>query len=244
MHGDSPVHRLPPEVKLVGLLVFVGSVVALPRDAFWAYFLAACLLAGVVILAGIPARTVAMRLLIEVPFLFFAILLPFISHGEQVSVLGISLSVEGLWGAWTILAKGTLGVSASIVLAATTPAPELIRGLDRIRVPRVLTAIISLMIRYLDIVVEEFSRRSIAMASRGYRPRWFWQVGPMAVSAGSLFIRSFERGERLHQAMVARGFNGRMPSFGEPVATGAEWLAGLAVPAVVTVMAVLAGTVL
>ncbi len=238
------MHRLPPQVKLVGLLVFVGSVVALPRDAFWAYFLAACLLAGVVILAEIPVRTVATRLLIEVPFLFFALFLPFISRGEQVSVLGLSLSVEGLWGAWTIVAKGTLGVCGSIVLAATTPAPELIRGLDRIRVPRVMTAIISLMVRYLDIVIEEFSRRSIAMASRGYRPRWLWQVGPMATSAGSLFIRSFERGERLHQAMVARGFNGRMPSFGETAATRAEWLAGLSVPAAVTVMAVLAGTIL
>jgi len=243
-HGTTPVHRLPPQVKIVALLVFVLSVVVMPREAFWAYALAGCLLVGVMILAELPAGFVARRMIVEVPILVFALLLPFFGQGETTDVLGLTLSVEGLWGAWTILAKATLGVGASIVVSATTTIPDMIRGLDRIRVPRVLTAIAGFMVRYLDIVAGEFSRRRVAMAARGYEPRWFWQNGPLAQSAGSLFIRSFERGERVHQAMVARGFTGRMPVFGDRPARTREWWIGLSVSLAAVLLALLSLTVL
>lgn len=226
------------------MLVFVLAVVSVPRQAFWAHALAACLLLGVMILAELPAGFVARRMVVEVPILIFALLLPFFGRGETTEVLGMTLSVEGMWGAWTILAKATLGLGASIVVSATTTVPDLIRGLERLRVPRVITAIAGFMVRYLDIVAGEFSRRRVAMAARGFEPRWFWQTGPLAQSAGSLFIRSFERGERVHQAMVARGFSGLMPSYGDQPATRREWVAGLSVPVAAVILAVLSLTVL
>jgi len=243
-HGTTPVHHLPAQVKVVALLVFVLAVVVLPPDAFWAYFLAGCLLVGVMIVAELPAGFVARRMLVEVPILIFALMLPFFGQGETTDVLGLTLSVEGLWGAWTILAKATLGVGTSIVVSATTTIPDILRGLDRIRVPRVITAIAGFMVRYMDIVAGEFSRRRVAMAARGYQPRWLWQNGPLAQSAGSLFIRSFERGERVHQAMVARGFTGRMPVFGDRPATTREWWIGLSVPLVAVLLAALSVTLL
>lgn len=231
-------------MKTVGLLIFVLSVVAIPREAFWAHALAACLLLGVVILAELPAGFVARRMLVEIPILLFALLLPFFGGGETTEVMGVTVSVEGLWGAWTILAKATLGLGASIVLSATTTVPDLIRALDRLHVPKVITAVAGFMVRYLDIVAGEFSRRRVAMASRGYEPRWLWQVGPLAQSAGSLFIRSFERGERVHHAMVARGFTGQMPAYADQPATGRQWIAGLSVPIAALVLALLSVTVL
>jgi cobalt/nickel transport system permease protein len=218
--------------------------VAIPRQAFWAHALAACLLLGVVILAELPPAFVVKRMLVEIPILIFALLLPFYGRGETTELAGVTLSVEGLWGAWTILAKATLGLGASIVLSATTTIPDLIRALERLRVPNVITAVAGFMVRYLDIVAGEFSRRRIAMASRGYEPRWFWQAGPLAQSAGSLFIRSFERGERVHHAMVARGFTGQMPLYGDRAATGREWVGGLSVPTAALVLAAVAIIVL
>ena len=231
-------------MKTVGLLVFVLAVVAIPREAFWAHGLAACLLLGVMILAELPAGFVAKRLIVEMPILIFALLLPFLGQGATTEVWGMTLSVEGLWGAWTILAKATLGLGASIVLSATTTVPDLIRALERLRAPRVITAIAGFMVRYLDIVAGEFSRRRVAMAARGYEPRWFWQTGPFARSAGSLFIRSYERGERVHNAMVARGFTGSMPSYRDEPATPWQWMAGLSVPLAAVLLAVLSLTVL
>ncbi len=196
------------------------------------------------ILAELPAGFVARRMIVEVPILIFALLLPFFGQGETIEVLGLTLSVEGLWGAWAILAKATLGVGASVVVSATTTVPDLIRGLDRIHVPRVLTAIAGFMVRYLDIVAGEFSRRRVAMASRGYEPRWVWQNGPLAQSAASLFIRSFERGERVHQAMMARGFAGRLPVYGDRPATLRQWLTGFSVSFAAILLAILSNTVL
>ena len=109
-HGHSAVHRLAPETKLVAQFLFVLIVVATPREAFWAFGLYAALVLLAAAWASIPATFLLRRLAIEIPFVAFAFFLPFVGQGERVDVLGVSLSVEGLWGAWNILAKATIGV--------------------------------------------------------------------------------------------------------------------------------------
>lgn len=243
VHGHTPVHRLAPEAKLVAQLLFVLAVVATPREAFPAFGVYAVLVAAAVALARLPAGFVVKRLLFEVPFVLFAILMPFVSRGERVDVLGLSLSLEGLWGAWNILAKATLGLSASIVVAATTTMPELLRGLERLRMPRALTSTLSFMIRYADVVAEEMRRMKVARDSRAYDPRWLWQARAVAAAAGALFIRSYERGERVYLAMVARGFEGTMPRLEEVGATVRAWAAALAFPSAAAAVAVAAWVV-
>jgi cobalt/nickel transport system permease protein len=212
--GASPVHRLAPEVKVVATVAFVGAVVATPREAVWAFGVHAALVAAVIAVAGLPVGLVASRLRIEIPFLLFALFMPFTGAAPRVEVLGLSLSEPGLWAAWNIAVKGSLGVAASIVLAATTPVADLLLGLDRLRVPRVMTAIAGFMIRYLGIATDEARRMHIARQSRGYEPRWLWQARGLAASAGTLFVRSYERGERVYLAMVSRGYDGSMPDVG------------------------------
>ena len=226
------------------MALFVIAVVATPREAFWAYGLYAALVIGIIVFAELPPRTIGKRMLIEVPFVLFAFFLPFFGGGPRVEVFGIAVSQEGLWGAWTILAKASLGISASIILSATTTVPDILSGLDRLRMPRVITAIAGFMVRYLDVVISELNRRRTAMAARGYEPRWIWQNKALAASAGALFIRSYERGERVYAAMVSRGYSGRMPRLRGQAAPAATWAAGLAVPAVAWIIVVLAWTVL
>jgi cobalt/nickel transport system permease protein len=209
--GDSAVHRMAPHVKVAATLAFVFAVVATPRDAFWAFGLDAVLVAVVARLAAVPLRVLAGRLVIEAPFVAFAVFLPLIGEAPHTTVLGLSLSVPGLWAAWNILVKGTLGVAATTLLATTTSIPELLCGLDRLRVPRAFTAIAGFMVRYGEVIVGEVRRMRIARLSRGYDPRWIWQGRAVAASAGTLFIRSFERGERIHVAMLSRGFTGELP---------------------------------
>jgi cobalt/nickel transport system permease protein len=146
-----------------------------------------------------------------VPFLVFALLMPLIATGPRTDVLGLSLSEPGLVAAWALLAKGTLGVLASLTLAATTEPYELLAGLERLRFPDLLVQIMGFMIRYLDVVTSEMRRMRIARESRGFTARnpTHWPV--IARSAGVLFIRSYERGERVHLAMLSRGYTGRMP---------------------------------
>ncbi|HEX9774279.1 MAG TPA: cobalt ECF transporter T component CbiQ [Actinomycetota bacterium] len=228
--ADGPLHRLPAHVKTAALLAFVVAVVATPREAFWAFGAHAILLVGLWAIGRIPPGFVGKRMLIETPFLLFAIALPFVARGPRVEVLGMALSSDGLWAAWNILAKATLGLGATLTLAATTPLPSIIRGLERLRVPRVITSVAAFMIRYLDLLADELHRMKIARLSRGYDPRWLWQARAIAATAGTLFIRAFERGERVYLAMVSRGYAGSMPSLDSGGAGAGEWTRGLAVP--------------
>jgi cobalt/nickel transport system permease protein len=230
LHGNSQVHRLPPQCKLAAVLCFVLVVVSTPREEVLSFAVYALLLAAVAAAARIPAGNLLRRLLIEVPFVAFAVLMPFVVPGEQVRTLGISLSVPGLWDAWNVLAKGTLGVGASVILASTTELRSLLRGLRWLRLPPLLVQIASFMIRYGDVITGEMRRMSIARRSRGFEARGIRQWGVLAGSAGALFIRSYERGERVHLAMVSRGYTGTMPVIDEATATRRHWALAAALP--------------
>lgn len=241
VHRSSPLHDLPPQCKVAGAVLFVFAVVATPREAIWAYAADALVVAALAVIAGVGAAVFARRLAIELPFVAFALLLPFVAGGDRVDVGPLAVSGDGLWAAWNILVKGTLGVAVAVVLTATTEPSDVVRGLERLRLPRALTMITALMIRYLAVIRGEAARMQVARQSRGYDPRWFWQARALAHGAGTLFVRSYERGERVHLAMVSRGFAGRLP---EPTAaagpTPAQWAAGLGPALVAAVIAAVA----
>lgn len=224
VHGHSPVHALPAHCKLAAVLCFVLVVVSTPRESVWVFGAYAALLAGVAALARVRPGHLVKRMLIEVPFVAFAVLLPFVAEGARVEVLGVAVSEPGLWGAWNVLAKGTLGVAASVLLASTTGLNELLLGLGRLRLPPLLCQIAAFMVRYGDVVADELRRMRIARLSRGFEARGPRQWGVLAKSAGALFIRTYERGERVHLAMLSRGYTGTMPpALGDGPATRAEW---------------------
>ncbi|HET6561697.1 MAG TPA: cobalt ECF transporter T component CbiQ [Marmoricola sp.] len=204
-HGHSTVHRAPPHHKLLALVGFVLVVVATPNDLYWLFAGYLAVLAGVVAVSGVPVGYLAKRMVVELPFLVFALLVPFVSHGPRTELLGLSVSEPGLVAAGGLVMKGTLGVLASLTLAATTEPQAIIRGLERLRMPAQLVQIMGFMVRYLDVVTDEMRRMRVALASRGFTARnpLHWPV--LARSAGALFIRSYERGERVHLAMLSRG---------------------------------------
>jgi cobalt/nickel transport system permease protein len=103
----------------------------------------------------------------------------------------------------------------------------------------VLISIVAFMIRYLDLLVAQLGRMRTAMVARAHDPRWLWQAKPIASSAGALFVRSYERGERVHQAMLARGYTGVMPDLVEQSRPRSDWWAAIIVPAPVVAVLVL-----
>lgn len=208
------VHRLAPEAKILAFITFVLFVVAVPAAGWPVLLVDAGLLAIVAIFARIPPGRLARRLVWETPVVVFALLLPFVATGPQVEVAGLALSRHGLEGGALLLARATLGLLAALLLMATTPATAVVDGLDRLRLPRRLVEILTFMVRYLDLVRGDLRRMEIARASRGDpRARWRrWLAGGATV--GHLFVRSYERGERVELAMAARGYRGVLPRFG------------------------------
>ena len=208
-HGHSPLHRAPAHVKIVGTLLFVLAVVATPREAIWAFGIHLLVLVAAIAISRVPLRHIVVRLVVEVPFLVFAALMPFVAAGPRVEVGPLTLSEAGLWGAWALVAKGTLGAAASILLASTTEAPDLVSGLARLRLPATLVQILAFMVRYIEVVADQLRRMRIARESRAFRGRSVAAWPVIAGSAGALFIRSYERGERVHLAMLSRGYQGQ-----------------------------------
>jgi cobalt/nickel transport system permease protein len=217
-------------------LAFVFVVVATPRDAFWAYGVYAGLIVALTLSARVPLLVLLRRLTVETPFLLFVVALPFLARGERVDVAGLNLSVEGLWGAWNILAKATLGTATMMLLASTTPITSILQGFQKLRVPSVIVAIAGFMIRYLDVIASEMRRMKVGRQSRGYEPRVLWQARALASSAGTLFIRSYERGERVHLAMMSRGYAGAMPELTDVETSSTDWVVAFLVPAMAAVV--------
>jgi cobalt/nickel transport system permease protein len=145
-----------------------------------------------------------------------------------------------LWSAWNILVKAVLGATTSILLVATTEVPEILRGMGKLKVPSVFVSIAGFMVRYLELMAEELGRMRNAMRARGYEPRWLWQAGPYASAAGTLFVRSYERSERVHAAMLSRGYDGAMPDLSSKPARGTDWAVAAAMPVLALAAAVVA----
>lgn len=226
---------MPAHLKVVGSLGFVAVGVATPIVDWPAFVWFGALMTCILTVAQVPVATVLRRALIEVPFVAFAALMPFVGGGSTLDVGPIALSRAGLEAAASILAKGTLGVLAAIALSATTPARDLVKGFERLRVPTVLVQILSFMIRYLNVVNSEVERMRVARASRGFEARGVRSWPVLARAAGALFIRSFERGERVFLAMTSRGYDGTMPG-AEPVPVGPRWWCAAMAPAVLALV--------
>lgn len=188
----SPVHRAPPAVKVIGLVVCV-SVVALapPRFAVFAA-VGACLLA-VAAASRVPPGFLLRKLLLLEPF-----------------VLGIVLMTlfqpDGLLRFSVALTRSTLCLFASILLAATTPFSDFLAVLRSWRFPPYLVTTLALTYRYLFVLVDEAQRmrraRDARTFRRGHASRW----KTLSTVVAQLFVRSTERAERIHAAMCARGW--------------------------------------
>jgi cobalt/nickel transport system permease protein len=196
-------------------------------QAFIAYFAAIFIVSFV---AKIPTPTLLKRSLIEIPFILFAILMPFFGTGERFEVGPFNLYRESLLAAAGIVAKGTLGVLSAVVLSTSTTARELLRGLEKLHLPKLMVQIAAFMLRYVNVISDEMERMKVARESRGFIATGLkdWKV--IAIAASALFIRSYERGERVHLAMLSRGYTGVLPHDMSEGASLRIWLQGLALP--------------
>ena len=214
--GRSVLHRLDARAKIVGLIGFTVVVVTTPASAVWAFVFYAAILAFLIGLARLPLRHVAKRAVVVVPFvLVVAIFLPFFDRagGGGYSLGGLEVSNHGLMVLWNASAKAFLGVLSMILLVSTTGFTALVTGFERLHAPRIFVLIVSFMYRYSFVFLEELHRMQRAMAARNYRARWLWNVPVLGHMLSALFLRSYNRGERVYVAMLSRGYDGDIKLF-------------------------------
>lgn len=230
----APVRSgFPAQVKVLALIGFVCAVVAVPSQQWVPYIGDLMVLIAVAMAARLAPLALLRGLAIEVPFVAFAAALPFLASGPTVVVAGLTLSIPGLWGAATLLAKSTLSVLAALILATTTSAAEFVSGLRRLRVPAILVEILGFMVRYLAVITQQWHQMAMSRAARGFRARSPRAWSALSGAVGSGFIRAYERGERVHVAMLSRGYTGTMPETMDtvPRARLGHWLTAASIPA-------------
>ena len=211
--------RLDPRLKLPMTLGLIAGITLAPERAWAAYGLLWLLLVGLAVRAGLTPWRLGRLAALALPFTLAAAGLVFTTPGTPLFALGgLTATVEGLGRFASILLRSWLALQAALLLALTTPLPDLLDAARWLRVPETLVAITGFMLRYLAILSDEATQLRRARAARGgvlpgYRAGGglLWRARVAGGMVGSLFLRAYERSERVYAAMLARGY-------GRPVA--------------------------
>ncbi len=233
----SLVHRLDPRVKFILALVFILVTALTPPGAWPVYILLFSIVLSVEVLSELGVGNVLRRSSLALPFVLAA--LPIIVTVKGLPLLSLprgpwtlTVTHEGVARFASVAAKSWLSVQMAIVLAASTPFPELLLAMRAIRIPRLLVAIVGLMWRYLFVLVDETLRLMRAREARSGHPAApgarvggsvAWRARVTGGMAGSLFLRSFERADRIYAAMASRGYDGEVRAFAIPRMSPAQW---------------------
>lgn len=210
----SPLHRLDARAKVLTLSATVVVCVSTPAAAFLAFYAYAMFLLVLAIVGGVPARMLLRRWLMTLPFVgLIAAFLPFLPSdgpgGISLGIGALELSPGGLLIFWNVMIKATLAVIALTILTATTPFADILRALGQLGVPRLFLQLLSFAHRYTFVLVDEALRMKRAHDARYFGGRRLPLLRSLGLLIGTLFLRAYERGERVYLAMLARGYEGK-----------------------------------
>jgi len=210
----SPVHDLDPRAKILAALLLISGIVLGPPPRLTEFALLFALLVSVTLLARLPMGAALARSLLVLPIAAsIALFAPLARVDGGWSAHSVAEAYASGWPlSWSILSKAWLGAFTVILLAATTAPPLLFKGLTAMRVPLVFMTMLTFLYRFADVLRSQLGSMRRAVASRGAGIGGRRLVALYGNLAGALFIRSYERGERIHAAMRSRGYDGTLPS--------------------------------
>jgi len=215
---NSLLERLDPRTKIISFLSIILCMILTPitriRD-FGLYFL---LILAIGFCSKITPGQILKKVCILIPFiLFIAMFVPFIKEGNVCLSLEIGhwkfdITYEGVWTFLNIIVKSSLSIFLLVIATSTTAFPDFLKGLDMLRIPRLLVMLMSFMYRYIFVLIDEARRLMRARSLRYFGSRYKEQFRAMGYMIGVLFIRTFERAEKIYSAMIIRGFSGEILS--------------------------------
>ncbi|UCD08186.1 MAG: cobalt ECF transporter T component CbiQ [Dehalococcoidales bacterium] len=213
---DSYFHRLDARTKLIYTFVFILLVVLTPPDSWLLLGFYALITVILILTSKLPPVYVIKRSLVVMPFvILIAVFTPFFKEGEVIGstriwIWDISVTETGVLVFRNVLAKAWLSITSLIWLTATTKITHILYALERLHFPRVLVMILSFMYRYIFVIVDEVMRMKQARDSRNIGSKRLRNMRTIGNMIGTLFVRSYERSERVYNAMTSRGFDGQV----------------------------------
>lgn len=213
---DSVIARRSPTVRVLGTVAIALGAGLLPHGAWPQMAALGILVAALAAGARIPVTAFLTRVAAPLAFVVLAsAAILVLAPGQPLVRLGpVAVTDTGLLRFASVLGRAAVALGGAVILVSTTPFDELVRALRTLRLPEAVTTSLGLAYRFIYILNDEVERMRRAARSRnagdGAASRRRLLVG----IAGAALHRSFARSERLHQAMLARGFTGRMPRLG------------------------------
>ncbi|MEG1617558.1 MAG: cobalt ECF transporter T component CbiQ [Bacteroidales bacterium] len=207
--NDSLLHRIDARAKLTVTVVFLVSMLSLPLDDITdllPFFIYPILLTS---LADISLRFISVRSLIVLPFIIFIGIFNPLLQRNILFYIGDVPITEGWVSFISILLRGILSVQAALLLILTTGFYKLCRGMERMGLPSLFSTQLLFVYRYIFVLIQESIIMSRARDSRSFGKKGF-SIKTWGVLTGQLMIRTFERAERIHNAMISRGFTGNI----------------------------------
>lgn len=225
---------LDPRAKVAITVLYILSNVLLPDGAWLAFLLSWALVFAASALSGLGAGFLVRRSFVALPFALAAVTAIFAMPGQPLGsfTLGpwhLVATDAGLVRFASIVLRSWLSVQMAILLTATTPFPDLIHALRHLHVPGLIVAIISFMYRYLAVLTDEVGRLLRARDARSARLESGgggtirWRARVAGNIAGQLFLRSYERSDRIYNAMLSRGYRGQMLTMRPHVMHARDW---------------------
>lgn len=234
--AESPLHRRDPRVKVLLAGAFVLTNALLPDGAWFAFALMALWLLAANLLSGLGWHFSLRRSFLAAPFLLAAVSAVFAPLGEplttwQLGPWALTPTSGGIIRFISIALRSWLSVQVAILLVATTPFPDVLHALEHLHLPRVLINVIAFLYRYLFVLVDEVFRllqaraaRSAALPGRaGGRTVW-WRATVTGNMAGQMFLRAYERSDRIYNAMISRGYQGLLLTLTPHAISRTDWL--------------------
>lgn len=221
----SPLHDLDPRLKILSALTLIVGVVAGPMLRPLEFGMLFALLAALVIISGVPLTWIIKRAALVLPIaLGIAVFAP-LGRLEVLSAAGVAAAYAANWPlVWSIVSKAWFSALTVLIVSSTTPLPRILGALEWLRLPDVFLTLLTFLYRFTGVFAGQLNamRRSVASRAPGMSPRR--TVLLYGHLAGNLFIRAYERGERIYAAMLSRGYTGVLPS-GEAFTTRpVDWL--------------------
>ncbi|MBW4660185.1 MAG: cobalt ECF transporter T component CbiQ [Drouetiella hepatica Uher 2000/2452] len=212
--GNTPWHGLAPRTRVLFALLFVFATALTPNERWGTWLIYAVGLMGLIILSRAALSVLLKRVAVESSFISVVLLGTLFRGGGTVlwqwgwlQITSVGLAVLG-----SVTTKALLCLLMLNLLVLTTSIPALLHALAELKMPSLLVAILASMYRYIGVLIEEFATMRRAAASRNLLSTARGKRLVTGNMIGSLFIRTYERGERVHHAMLSRGYTGLPPT--------------------------------
>ncbi len=205
--GDTAIHRLDPRAKVLVTVIFIVSVVSFGRYELTALLPFFIFPAVLVALGNLPASFIVKKVAVIIPFaLVVGMFNPLFDR--QVFFHAGTLDITGGWISFaSIVVRAVLTGGAAVILVGVTGFPAICMALERMGMPQPFAVQLLFLYRYIFVLTDEGARVSRAreLRSFGGRGKGLRSYAPLL---GHLLLRTWERAERIHMAMLARGFTG------------------------------------